>query len=122
MYLRKSAKIYNPRKVTRQRGYFSKYIVYPYYVLLHSFLTLKYHINLGAGPAGGFAGFAGGPAGGGLGGVAAPGAGSVADNPVSIHALFSSRREAPTAVAAFGAAGDISTTATSNFAARFLYV
>ncbi|XP_063400947.1 peroxidase-like protein [Mytilus trossulus] len=72
----------------------------------------------GSGPAGGFAGFAGGPPAGGLGGVAAPGAGSVADNPVSIHALFSSRREAPAAVAALGAAGDISTTATSNFAAR----
>lgn len=89
---------------------------------MHPFLTLTCHVNLGAGPAGGFAGFAGGPPAGGLGGVAAPGAGSVADNPVSIHALFSSRREAPAAVAALGAAGDISTTATSNFAARFLYV
>ncbi|CAC5390152.1 PXDN [Mytilus coruscus] len=77
----------------------------------------------GAGPAGGGAGFGGavgglGGAGGGLGGVAAPGSGSVADNPISIHALFSRRREAPGAVAAFGSAGDISTTATANFATR----
>ena len=60
------------------------------------------------------------PAAGGLAGVAAPGTGSVADNPVSIHALFSRRREAPGAVAAAGAAGDIVATATANFAARFV--
>ena len=42
------------------------------------------------------------------------------DNPVSIHALFSSRREAPGAVAAAGAAGDMVATATANFAARFV--
>ena len=52
--------------------------------------------------------------------MAAPGTGSVADNPVSIHALFSRRREAPGAVAAAGAAGDIVATATANFAARFV--
>jgi len=44
----------------------------------------------------------------------------VADNPVSIHALFSRRREAPGAVAAAGAAGDIVAIATANFAARFV--
>ncbi|CAC5390148.1 PXDN [Mytilus coruscus] len=64
----------------------------------------------GTDPAGGAAGYGGT--------VGAPGSGYVADNPVSIHAFFSRRSEAPGVVAAFGTAGDISTTATANFATR----
>ncbi|XP_076095786.1 peroxidase-like protein [Mytilus galloprovincialis] len=53
-----------------------------------------------------------------LGGVAAQGLGSEAVIPVSTYALFSRRREAPQAVAAFGYAGDMSTTATANYVTR----
>ncbi|XP_063426083.1 peroxidase-like protein [Mytilus trossulus] len=53
-----------------------------------------------------------------LGGVVAPRSGSEAVNPVSIYALFNRRGEAPQAVADFGYAGDISTTAIANYATR----
>jgi hypothetical protein len=44
----------------------------------------------------------------------------VTHHPVYIHALFSSSREAPEAIADAGAAGDMVATATANFAARFV--
>ncbi|XP_076115704.1 peroxidase-like protein [Mytilus galloprovincialis] len=51
-------------------------------------------------------------------GMAAPPAASPVDTPVSIHARFFSRREAPDFVEAVGFAGDLVTTATANFAER----
>lgn len=52
--------------------------------------------------------------------IASPPAVSPVDTPVSIHARFFSRREAPDFVEAVGFAGDLVTTATANFAERYV--